>query len=617
MMEVNDRIRAKAAALPTGPGVYQWKDRSGKVIYVGKAVNLRNRVRSYIRTDKNRSPKVAAMIRHAEDLDITLTQTEMEALILECNLIKELHPRYNISLRDDKTYPYVKITMADEWPRITVTRSIQRNDGSRSFGPFTDVGSLRSMLKLLRRYYPIRTCRNMNVPRPCLQYHLHLCCAPCAGLCSHEEYADMVKKICELFDGRSADMIRDLTEQMTKASEAMEYERAAVLRDRIQAVRSVQQRQNVVANEGDFDAVGLARSDSQACVQIFYVRYGRMVGKENFNIPDSGSVSDKELISAFLKQFYGEDTVYIPGEIILPVLPEDAELFSTWLSARKKAEVRIYVPERGFKRSIKDMAASNAEKYLADRKLQWEYRAAREEGAVQKLAEILHLPDLPERIECFDISHIQGAETTASMSVFEHGVPAKKEYRKFKLETTQGKPDDFKSMAEIMARRYGREKDWPVPDLIVIDGGKGQLHAALPIIRSCGVTAPVIGLAKRIEEIFTENRDDSIILDHHEPALQLLQHIRDEAHRFGITFHRQWTAKRNTESILDHIHGIGPARRTALWHAFRSLDEMRGAGMEELSAVPGMNRAAARQVYEFFRMGKEEKKEILSGRNKS
>ena len=617
MMEVNDRIRAKAAALPTGPGVYQWKDRSGKVIYVGKAVNLRNRVRSYIRTDKNRSPKVAAMIRHAEDLDITLTQTEMEALILECNLIKELHPRYNISLRDDKTYPYVKITMADEWPRITVTRSIQRNDGSRSFGPFTDVGSLRSMLKLLRRYYPIRTCRNMNVPRPCLQYHLHLCCAPCAGLCSHEEYADMVKKICELFDGRSADMIRDLTEQMTKASEAMEYERAAVLRDRIQAVRSVQQRQNVVANEGDFDAVGLARSDSQACVQIFYVRYGRMVGKENFNIPDSGSVSDKELISAFLKQFYGEDTVYIPGEIILPVLPEDAELFSTWLSARKKAEVRIYVPERGFKRSIKDMAASNAEKYLADRKLQWEYRAAREEGAVQKLAEILHLPDLPERIECFDISHIQGAETTAAMSVFEHGVPAKKEYRKFKLETTQGKPDDFKSMAEIMARRYGREKDWPVPDLIVIDGGKGQLHAALPIIRSCGVTAPVIGLAKRIEEIFTENRDDSIILDHHEPALQLLQHIRDEAHRFGITFHRQWTAKRNTESILDHIHGIGPARRTALWHAFRSLDEMRGAGMEELSAVPGMNRAAARQVYEFFRMGKEEKKEILSGRNES
>lgn len=613
MIEVNDKIRAKVEALPDSPGVYRWKDKDGRIIYVGKAKNLKNRVRSYVREDSNRSPKVAAMIRHAEDLDITMTGTEMEALILECNLIKELHPKYNISLRDDKSYPYVKVTVREEWPRIYVTRNINRNDGAKYFGPFTDVGNLRTTLSTLRKYYPIRSCRSMKVSRPCLQYHLHLCCAPCFQYCSHEEYGGYVKTVCELFEGKSTELVKDLQRKMLEASEKMEFEKAAKIRDQIRAIQSIQQKQNIIARDGDFDVVGIARDGSHAGLEVFYIRYGRMVGKENFSIPDVGSESDAELITAFIKDFYGEDLSSVPREIILPFLPSDSNLLSDWLSSRKDFRVGITVPERGFKKRLKNMAMSNAAKYLSDKKLQWEYQYAREQGALETLKSVLQLPHLPERIECFDISHNQGAETTGSMVVFEQGRPAKKEYRKFRLQTTQGQPDDFKSMAEVMNRRYGKEKDWPQPDLIVLDGGLGQLQAALPVIRQAGCQAAVIGLAKRMEEIYTEGGEEPILLDRREPALQLLQFIRDEAHRFVITYHRRWANKRNTESILDHIEGIGPKRRNALWHAFRSLDEMRMATEKELADVPGMNAAAAAHVYEFFHMRKDEKQLVLQG----
>lgn len=613
MIEVNDKIRAKVEALPDSPGVYRWKDKDGRIIYVGKAKNLKNRVRSYVREDSNRSPKVAAMIRHAEDLDITMTGTEMEALILECNLIKELHPKYNISLRDDKSYPYVKVTVREEWPRIYVTRNINRNDGAKYFGPFTDVGNLRTTLSTLRKYYPVRNCRSMKVSRPCLQYHLHLCCAPCFQYCSHEEYGGYVKTVCELFEGKSTELVKDLQRKMLEASEKMEFEKAAKIRDQIRAIQSIQQKQNIIARDGDFDVVGIARDGSHAGLEVFYIRYGRMVGKENFSIPDVGSESDAELITAFIKDFYGEDLSSVPREIILPFLPSDSNLLSDWLSSRKDFRVGITVPERGFKKRLKNMAMSNAAKYLSDKKLQWEYQYAREQGALETLKSVLQLPHLPERIECFDISHNQGAETTGSMVVFEQGRPAKKEYRKFKLQTTQGQPDDFKSMAEVMNRRYGKEKDWPQPDLIVLDGGLGQLQAALPVIRQAGCQAAVIGLAKRMEEIYTEGGEEPILLDRREPALQILQFIRDEAHRFVITYHRRWANKRNTESILDHIEGIGPKRRNALWHAFRSLDEMGKATEKELADVPGMNAAAAAHVYEFFHMRKDEKQLVLQG----
>ncbi len=613
MIDVNEKIRAKVEALPDSPGVYRWKDKDGRIIYVGKAKNLKNRVRSYVREDKKRSPKVAAMIRHAEDLDITMTATEMEALILECNLIKEIHPKYNISLRDDKSYPYVKLTVGEEWPRIFVTRNIRRDDGAKYFGPFTDVGSLRQTLSLLRRYYPVRTCRSLKVPRPCLQYHMHLCAAPCGGHVSHEEYKGYVDTIAALLEGKSTALVKELQKEMLTASENLDFEKAAKLRDQVKAIQSVQERQHIVCNDGDFDVVGYARDGSHAGLEVFYIRYGRMVGKENFSIPDSSSESDEEIIIAFLRDFYGENPSSVPKEIILPLLPEEKNLLEDWLTKLRGSRVEMILPERGFKRRLKDMAMSNAAKYLSDKKLQWEYQDAREQGAVKKLKELLGLPRLPERMECFDISHNQGAETTGSMVVFEHGRPAKSEYRKFKLRTTQGHADDFKSMAEVMSRRYGNEKDWPEPDLIVLDGGLGQMSAAIPVIREAGCMTPVIGLAKRIEEIYVEGSDVPIVLDHHEPALQLLQFLRDEAHRFVITYHRKWTNKRNTESVLDHIEGIGPNRRNALWHAFRSLDEMKKATEEELAQVPGMNKRAAANVYRFFHMRKDEKQLVIAG----
>ena len=393
----------------------------------------------------------------------------------------------------------------------------------------------------------------------------------------------------------------------------MDFEKAAKLRDHIRAIESVQQRQHIVSTEGDFDVLGMARDGSHTGLEIFYIRYGRMVGKENFSIPESASETDEEIITTFLRDFYGGNPTSVPKEIILPLLPEESDLLSLWLTKLRGSEVKLIRPERGFKRRLKDMAMANAAKYLSDKKLQWEYQDAREQGAVQKLKELLSLPRLPERMECFDISHNQGAETTGSMAVFEHGRPAKSEYRKFKLQTTQGHADDFKSMAEVMSRRYGKEKDWPEPDLIVLDGGLGQMHAAIPVIREAGCHAPVIGLAKRIEEIYVEGSDIPIVLDHHEPALQLLQFIRDEAHRFVITYHRKWTNKRNTESVLDHIEGIGPNRRNALWHAFRSLDEMKKASEEELAKVAGMNKRAAHNVYRFFHMRKDEKQLVLQG----
>lgn len=617
MINVNDKIRAKVEALPTSPGVYRWKDKNGKVIYVGKAKNLKNRVRSYVREDKNRAPKVAAMISHADDLDITMTHTEMEALILECNLIKELHPKYNISLTDDKSYPYIKITVKDEWPRIYVTRNIRHNDGSRYYGPYTKVGDMRMVLSLIRKIYPLRTCRNMNVPRPCLQYYIHLCCGPCHGHVTHEQYQKYVKGVCDLLDGKSRDLVHELEKQMKEASEKLEFEKAAKLRDQIAAVKNVQQRQVIIASsqEGDYDVAGFARSEEHTGIEVFYIRYGRMIGKENFNISESAAESDEDIIEAFLKNYYGVDGATVPKEIILPLLPHEPALMEEWLGRLRGGPVRLVVPERGFKRQLKDMAMANAKKYLDDKKLQWQYQDAREEGAVRKLKELLHLPRLPERMECFDISHNQGAETTGSMVVFEHGRPAKSQYRKFKLKTTQGKPDDFKSMAEVMTRRYGNHKtDWPMPDLIVLDGGLGQLHAALPVIRAAGCDAPVIGLAKRLEEIYVEGTNEPVIIDPHEPALQLLEYIRDEAHRFVITYHRNWARKANMESILDHIEGIGPTRRKALWRAFRSLDEMKKASVEELAMVKGMNRTAAENVYHFFRMSKDEKQQAMQAK---
>ena len=592
-------ILEKVSHLPTTPGVYLWRDKYQRIIYVGKAINLRNRVRSYVQQDVNRSVKVTAMMRRAWDVETIQTKTEMEALILEATLIKEHHPKYNIMLRDDKTYPYVKITVQEDFPRLFMTRRLER-DGAKYFGPFTDVTAVHHVLRILRSYYPLRTCKSMKVERPCLQYHMHYCEGPCMNYVTVESYRRYIDDIVALFEGKQVQVIQEITSKMEQASEDLEFELAAKYRDDLLSIQKVQEKQRMVTQRGDMDVLGMAIDGPMVCIQLFFIRSGRLLGRENYFVQHEGD-SPELVMTEFIKQYYGGST-FIPKELLLPMDSADRELFSEWFTSMKGQQVEVSVPQRGYKKDLIKMAEENAQNFLAERRRQWQYTIDKAGGAVKKLAEVLDLPRLPERMECYDISHMQGAETVASMVVFEGGKPAKREYRRFKLKTVQGKPDDFASMAEIMERRYGNEKDWPIPDLIIIDGGKGQLNAALPVIRAMGVTdVPVISLAKRIEEVFVEGESESIILEHHTPELQLLQQIRDEAHRFAITYHRRLRGKRNLESVLDHIEGIGPKRRKALYKHFGNLDAMRVAGLEELESVEGMNKKAALAVYEFFR----------------
>ena len=592
-------ILEKVSHLPTTPGVYLWRDKYQRIIYVGKAINLRNRVRSYVQQDMNRSVKVTAMMRRAWDVETIQTKTEMEALILEATLIKEHHPKYNIMLRDDKTYPYVKITVQEDFPRLFMTRRLER-DGAKYFGPFTDVTAVHHVLRILRSYYPLRTCKSMKVERPCLQYHMHYCEGPCMNYVTVESYRKYIDDIVALFEGKQVQVIQEITAKMEQASEDLEFELAAKYRDDLLSIQKVQEKQRMVTQRGDMDVLGMAIDGPMACIQLFFIRSGRLLGRENYFVQHEGD-SPELVMTEFIKQYYGGST-FIPKELLLPMDSVDRELFSEWFTSMKRQQVDVFVPQRGYKKDLIKMAEENAQNFLAERRRQWQYTIDKAGGAVKKLAEVLDLPRLPERMECYDISHMQGAETVASMVVFEGGKPAKREYRRFKLKTVQGKPDDFASMAEIMERRYGNEKDWPMPDLIIIDGGKGQLNAALSVIRAMGVTdVPVISLAKRIEEVFVEGESESIILEHHTPELQLLQQIRDEAHRFAITYHRRLRGKRNLESVLDHVEGIGPKRRKALYKHFGNLDAMRVAELEELESVEGMNKKAALAVYEFFR----------------
>lgn len=610
-MALSEAVLDKVRNLTTQPGVYLWKNDKGQIIYVGKAVNLRNRVRSYVRHDAKRAPKVTAMMSHAADVETIVVANEMEALILENTLIKKHRPRYNIMLRDDKTYPYIKVTVQEDYPRVFMTRRVHR-DGARYFGPFADAGAVHRVLKLIQRAFRIRSCRTMQADRPCLQYHLHHCDAPCLHYITKGEYGKLVEQAVDILEGRDTGIVRRLQEQMEAAAEDMEFEKAAMYRDQITAVKVIQEQQNITTvGGGDMDVLGFAGDAGQTCVQIYTIRQGRLMGRETFSLENSADETAAALTSAVLDQYY-VDGVFVPKEIVVSAV-EDKEDYERRLTLQKGQNVALVVPQRGLKKKLLTMAEDNARVLLEQRRLQWQHDTDKTSGAVEALARVLDLPRLPERMECFDISHTQGIETVASMVVFEHGRPAKQEYRRFKLKTVQGKPDDFKSMAEIMGRRYG-ERDWPAPDLIVIDGGKGQLHAALPIIREAGCEAPVISLAKRIEEVFVEGRSDSIILSHHTPELQLLQAIRDEAHRFAITYHRSLRGKRNLVSILDHIEGIGPKRRKALWGAFKNLDAMKAATVEELAAVSGMTRQAAENVYYFFRLGTDEKRKVVENK---
>ena len=591
-------LNAQVALLPDKPGVYLMRDVAGKIIYVGKAVNLKNRVRSYFQ-QRGLSPKTEALVARIQSFETIVTASEIEALILECNLIKKHRPRYNISLRDDKTYPFVKVTWSEEYPRVYPTRRVEK-DGAKYYGPYASAGAMHETLALLKRLFPLRSCRSMDARRPCLEYHINRCLAPCAGMVDVETYREMVKTVCLFLEGRSTDVEKDLKRRMLAAAEEMKFELAARLRDQLSAVRQVTEKQNIVTGAGDQDVLGLARLGNQSCVQVFFVRSGKMVGRDRFLLSGGETESDGDVLAAFVKQYYNE-VAFVPREILTPAPLPEQELLSEWLSERKNGAVKLVTPQRGTKRELVQLAGENATEVLRQRS---ERDAALEEkrsAALQELADRLEMAHLPQRIECFDISHIQGAETVASMVVFTDGEPDKSEYRRFKLRTVEGNPDDFASMQEVTLRRY-REATEPLPDLIVIDGGKGQLSSALEVIRGVGLAEiPVIGLAKEYEHIFRENISEPLILPRHSEALRMVQHIRDEAHRFAIGYHRKLRAKRNMVSVLDHVRGIGAKRRQALWKHFGTIEKMRQASVEELAAAPGMNLPSAQAVHQFFR----------------
>ena len=595
---MTDIVREKLKLLPENPGVYIMKDAAGKIIYVGKAVVLKNRVRQYFQSSRNHTPKVRAMVAKVADFEFIMTASEVEALILECNLIKKHRPRYNISLKDDKSYPYVKVTLQDDFPRVFLTHHI-RKDGARYFGPYTNVTAVHESLKLLRRLFPLRNCKTLQ-DRPCLEYHIKRCLAPCAGKISKEEYGAMIRSVLLFLEGRTVDVEKELEYRMKKAAEAYHFELAARLRDQLAAVKKVAEKQNIVTGAGDQDAIGMARSEIGVCVQVFFIRSGKMIGREHFLLQGSEDESDEALLAAFLQQYYHRAT-FIPREILLPMDLVEVSLLETWLAEKKGAKVELLVPQRGTKHDIVAMAASNAEKFLSDEAARIRQANAQTLGAVEELGRYLGLKNPPNRMECFDISHIQGSETVASMVVFEGGLPKKSDYRRFKINSTEGKPDDFLSMREVTQRRYGDLPESELPDLIVIDGGKGQLSSALEIIRGAGhKDVPVVGLAKQFELVFREGESDPVVLPRHSQALYLIERIRDEAHRFAITYHRKLRGKRNLVSVLDHIVGIGPARRKSLWSTFGTIAKIKAASVDELAQAPGMNRPAAEAVYQFF-----------------
>ncbi len=596
---MQSKIQEQLKLLPTNPGVYLMKNEQAKIIYVGKAINLKNRVKSYFQSSKNHSPKVKSMVEKISDFEYIITANEIEALILECNLIKKYRPKYNISLRDDKTYPYIKVTLNEDYPTVSITRKILK-DGAKYFGPYTSAGAVHEVLNLLKKLFQIRSCRQMNTKRPCLEFHIKRCLAPCTGRVAKSEYREMIKSLCLFLEGRNEVVLKELTNRMQIAAENFQFELAAKLRDQVLAIEKISAKQNIIIGSSDQDIIGLARKADEACIQIFFIRSGKMIGRDHFLLNGTEDETDSALLNAFLEQYYNKAT-FIPKEILLPAEIENEEILSAWLSQKKNAKVSFGLPQRGVKKEMVLMANDNAVVVLEEQMIKNSAGLEQTVGAMKDLGRYLRMEKELKRIECFDISHIQGSETVASMVVFSNGAPDKQEYRRYKLKSVEGKPDDFKSMQEVVGRRY-RQSDGIMPDLIIIDGGKGQLNSALEIIRALGhYQIPVVGLAKQFEYVFLEGQSEPVILPPNSKALYLIQRIRDEAHRFAITYHRKLRHKRNLVSVLDHIEGVGPTRRKALWDAFGSIAEIKKAKITDLTAVPGISENIANNIVKYFK----------------
>ena len=597
--------------LPARPGVYLMHDAKDEIIYVGKAISLKNRVRQYFQSSRNKGVKIEQMVTHIARFEYIVTDSELEALVLECNLIKEHRSKYNTMLKDDKSYPFIQMTVEEDFPRILFARRMKK-DKSRYFGPYTSAGAVKDAIELIRRIYHLRACnrklpQDMGKDRPCLYYHIHQCDAPCQGNVSKEAYQQGVKGALEFLGGRYQEVIQELQEKMQQASEELRFEDAMEYRDLIQSIKKIGERQKITGHSGeDNDVIAMAMDGEDAIVQVFFIRGGRLIGRDHFYLKVAAGDTRSQVMTSFLKQFYA-GTPFIPRELILQEEVEDEQIIASWLTSRRGQKVNIRVPKKGVKEKMVEMAAQNASLILSQDKEKIKREEGRTIGAVKEVAGWLRLDSIV-RMEAYDISNISGFQSVGSMVVYERGKPKKSDYRKFKIQSVQG-PNDYASMEEVLTRRFthdssGKEFDSfsRYPDLIMMDGGKGQVNVALAVLEKLNLTIPVCGMVKddRHQTRGLYYNDEEIPIDISSEGFRLITRIQDEAHRFAIEYHRSLRSKGQVHSVLDDIPGIGPARRKALMKQYKSLDSIRQASREELSRVPSMNERAAAQVYEFF-----------------
>ena len=592
--------------LPAKPGVYLFKDKDGKVIYVGKAANLKSRVRSYFGAPSNMSSKIQQLVSKIQDFEFVVTSSEQEALILECNMIKKYTPKYNASLKDNKTFPYLRIDINEDWPRVCITRRVQK-DGARYFGPFASAGSVRKTLGLIEKIFPFRSCSKRiegRGKRPCLDYYIRRCLGPCIGAVEKQEYRELVNEVVLFLQGKQELILRELNANMKAAAQQLQFERAALLRDQIKAIEEVIEGQRIAVKlKGEKDVIGLAQNEEQACVELFSIRNSKLVGQDHFIMEGIQGESARQIMTSFVKQYYASAS-YIPPLILLQHPVDEPQILSEWLGQQRGGKVKLQVPQRGAKKKLVDTAAENAAQGLQIAQVK-EMKAEVIKSGLQELKDRLHLPKLPRRIECYDVSNIQGALAVSSMVVLEEGRPKPAHYRRFRIKTVAG-ADDYAMIQETLRRRFRRgltaEGAWAIaPDLVLIDGGKGQLNAALEVRQGLGLESiPIASLAKENEEVFMPGHSQPVRIAKDSPALHILQRARDEAHRFAISYHRRLRHKEVTASALDNIPGIGPKRKKALLKKFGSIEAIKETPLEELSRTEGLTLAVAKKVKEFL-----------------
>lgn len=611
----NFNIQEELKKLPGKPGVYLMHDEKDAIIYVGKAISLKNRVRQYFQSSRNKRAKIEQMVTHISRFEYIVTDSELEALVLECNLIKEHRPKYNTMLMDDKTYPFIKVTVNEPFPRVMMARRMKK-DKAKYFGPYTSAGAVKDTIELIRKLYHIRSC-NRSLPkdigkeRPCLNYHIHQCHAPCQGYISREEYRKSIDEVVRFLNGNYDPILKELEEKMLDASENLEFEKAIEYRELLASVQKIAQKQKITDTAGDDrDIIAMASEGEDAVVQVFFIRGGRLIGRDHFYLKIAENDTKSEILSSFIKQFYA-GTPYIPAELMLPEEIEDQEIIEEWLTTRREHKVRLRIPKKGTKEKLVELAQKNAQMVLKNDKERLKREEGRTIGAVKELEKILGLTGII-RMEAYDISNTNGFDSVGSMVVYEHGKPKRNDYRKFKIKSVQG-PDDYASMNEVLTRRFEhglRERQdesetggfQAFPDLIMMDGGRGQVNIALEVLEKLNLHIPVCGMVKddnhRTRGLYFNNVE--LPIDRNSECFRLITRIQDEAHRFAITFHRQLRSKGQIHSILDDIPGVGPARRKDLMRSFENIEAIRNATVDDLKELPSMNEKSAQEVYKFF-----------------